>query len=101
MEKIVDIRIATLVGHKRWKRLDYVRTHYDINSLEEFTTENIINYIKKIGLRNKKNLIVWQCREWQNISRVYFTIEGEKITEQWNTKKQDDGQMTIFDLGDK
>lgn len=71
------------LGHKRWKRLDYVGSHYDINSLEDFTIEKLIEHIQKIGLKNKKNLVVWQYREWRNIGRVYFKIEPLKITEQW------------------
>lgn len=71
------------LGHKRWKRLDYVKTHYNIDKLEDFTIENLISYIQKIGLRNKKKLIVWEYKEWQNIGRVYFVIQSEKITEQW------------------
>lgn len=71
------------LGHKRWKRLDYVKTHYDINELDNFTIENIIKYIQKIGERNKKKLEVWDYREWQNTGRVYFKISGIKITEQW------------------
>lgn len=71
------------LGHKRWKRLDYVETHYDINSLEEFTIQNIVKYIQKIGMRNKKKLVPIFVIEWQNIGRVYFEIEDIKITEQW------------------
>lgn len=87
------------LGHKRWKRLDYVKTHYDIYSIEDFTIEKMIQHIQKIGLRNKKELAVWKYKEWQNIGRVYFVINGKKVTEQWDTEKQIDGQMTIFDLG--
>ncbi len=71
------------LGHQRWKRLDYVGSHYDITTLENFTIENLIKHIQKIGLKNKKKLIVWQYREWQNIGRVYFKIEQIKIVEQW------------------
>lgn len=75
------------LGHKRWKRLDYVSRYYDINSIEEFTIENLIAHIQKIGLRNKKQLTVFKYKEWQNIGRVWFKIEPVKITEQW---KDDD-----------
>lgn len=71
------------LGHKRWKRLDYVGSHYGIESLEEFTIERLIQHIQKIGLRNKKKLTAWDYREWRNIGRVYFKIEQIKITEQW------------------
>ena len=42
------------LGHKRWKRLDFVSCRYDITKMEDFTIENLIKYIQKIGLRNKK-----------------------------------------------
>lgn len=71
------------LGHKRWKRLDYVGSHYEIEKLEDFTIENLIKHIQKIGLKNKKKLNVWKYQEWQNIGRVYFTIENIKITKQW------------------
>ncbi len=74
------------LGHKRWKRLDYVKYHYGINSLEEFTIENLIEEIIKIGKRNKKNLIVWKYAEWRNIGRVYFKVEDFKTTSQWDNK---------------
>lgn len=67
------------LGHKRWQRLDYVSRFYDITSIEDFTIENLINYIKKIGLRNKKELKVFAYKEWQNIGRVWFKIEPIKI----------------------
>lgn len=74
------------LGHKRWKRLDYVSTHYDINNFDDFTIENIIKYIQKIGLRNKKELVVWKYKEWENTGRVYFIIKNIKITKQWKDK---------------
>lgn len=75
------------LGHKRWKRLDYVETRYNISDLESFTIEKIIEHIKKIGAQNKKNLIVYEYREWQNIGRVWFKIEPLKITSQWSSIK--------------
>lgn len=77
------------LGHKRWKRLDFVSRYYDINSLEDFTMENLIEHIQKIGLRNKKKLIVYEAREWQLIGRVWFKIEPIKITDQWKDKEGD------------
>lgn len=72
------------LGHKRWKRLDYVRRYYGIETMEDFTIQKLIDHIQRIGLRNKKRLIVWQFREWLHIGRVYFKIEKVKITEQWD-----------------
>lgn len=74
------------LGHKRWKRLDFVSSHYGICSMEDFTMQNMIEHIQMIGRRNKKDLIVWGSKEWKNIGRVYFTISPIKITSQWEGK---------------
>lgn len=74
------------LGHKRWKRLDFVSRYYGIDSLEDFTMENLIKHIQMIGRRNKKQLNVYAQREWQNIGRVWFEVKPLKITEQWQGK---------------
>jgi hypothetical protein len=71
------------LGHKRWKRLDFVSRYYGIHRLEDFTLDNLIEHIQMIGLRNKKLLKVYAKREWRNIGRVWFEIEPYKITSQW------------------
>lgn len=71
------------MGHKRWKRLDYVSRYYGIEHLEDFTIDRLIKHIQMIGKRNKKNLIPVYVKEWRNIGRVWFEIEPLKITEQW------------------
>ena len=71
------------LGHKRFKRLDFVRRYYGIKTLEDFTTDNLVKHIIKIGERNKKTLTPIYVKDWRNIARVYFKIEQLKITEQW------------------
>lgn len=71
------------MGHKRWKRLDYVKYRYGIETMEDFTIENLIKHIQTIGFRNKKTLEVIEYHEWMNIGRVWFKIIPMKITEQW------------------
>lgn len=75
------------LGHLRWKRLDFVRRYYGIETLEDFTIDNLIAEIQKIGLRNKKHLEPAFIKEWNQIGRVYFTIHPVKITEQWEKKE--------------
>ena len=75
------------MGHKRFKRLDFVERYYDIHTLDDFTTDNITNKIITIGIRNKKRLVPIFIKEWRFISRVYFKIEPIKITEQWEKKR--------------
>lgn len=71
------------MGHKRWKRLDFVRRYYGIENLSDFTTSRLIDEFRRIGRRNKKDLIPIIVKEWPRISRVYFEIQQMKITEQW------------------
>lgn len=72
------------LGHKRFKRLDYVERYYNIKTLEDFTLEALIEQVQVIGRRNKKELKVFASYEWRNIGRVYFTVEPLKITKQWD-----------------
>ena len=80
-EKGLIITLGEL-GHKRFKRLDFVSRYYGIKKLEDFTTNNLVNHIIKIGERNKKTLIPIYVKDWRNIARVYFKIEQLKIIEQ-------------------
>jgi hypothetical protein len=77
-KKCLIITLGEL-GHKRFKRLDFVSRHYDINNLNDFTTDNIVKEIIKIGRRNKKELIPIFIKDWRNIARVYFEIKNIKI----------------------
>jgi hypothetical protein len=68
------------MGHKRFKRLDFVARHYGIKDLNEFTIDALINHICTIGSRNKKMLVPVYIGNWRHISRVYFAInKHEKI----------------------
>jgi len=71
------------MGHKRFKRLDFVSRYYGIDNLDDFTIDNLVSYVQEIGIRNKKKLNVRFKKEWRNIARVYFEIEEYKITQQW------------------
>lgn len=83
------------LGHKRWKRLDYVGRYYGIDKLEDFTLDRLIEHIQMIGRRNKKDLVVYAKREWRNIGRVWFEIRPIKITEQWSTKNIANGAKCL------
>ena len=85
------------LGHKRWKRLDFVSRYYGINNIADFTILNLIKHIQQIGLRNKKRLNVYKFKEWQNIGRVWFKIEPIKILES-QVKKDAVEPATLFDL---
>lgn len=74
-------------GHKRWKRLDFVSTHYGITTLDDFTLGRLVDVVKGIGERNKKKLNPVITKSWNRICRVYFSIDPIKVTSQWNVKK--------------
>ena len=63
------------MGHKRWKRLDYVGRVYGIDKFDDFNIDTIIEHTIDIGHKNKKELIPVFTREYQNISRVYYDIK--------------------------
>lgn len=73
------------MGHKRWKRLDFVRSHYGIDTLSDFTTERLIDEFRRIGHRHHKDPVPIIVKEWPRISRVYFELRPMKVTEQWKT----------------
>ena len=93
-KKGIAITIGEM-GHKRWKRFDFVKNRYNITQLKDFTTYNIVKEIQKIGLANHKELHIYKICEWQNISRVWFKIKPIKITEQWERKNKPQ-QMVLF-----
>ena len=78
------------LGHKRWKRLDYVKRFYNINSLDEFNLRNLMKQVDIIAAQNKKTLRPVFVREWRNIARVYYKIEELKL----NPWEESDKQQT-------
>ena len=74
MDKKVIVITYGEIGHKRWKRLDYVERFYNINTLEEFTVDKMIAKTQEIGIQNKKALIPIFVKEWRNIARVYYEV---------------------------
>ena len=62
------------MGHKRWRRIDYVGRVYGIESLEEFTEDRIIEEIISLARKYKVLLEVDYIGVYRNISRVYFNV---------------------------
>ena len=73
-KKAIIITFGEL-GHLRWKRLDFVKQRYNINNLENFKIEKMIEKVIKIGKRNKKKLNPIFIKKWTNIGRVYFKVD--------------------------
>lgn len=74
------------IWHKRWKRLDFVKDRYNINSLDDDWYQKIIDYIVNRWRIFKKTLTPVYIKDWNNIWRVYFTVEQYKETSQWDKK---------------
>lgn len=74
------------IGHKRWKRYDFIGPHYGIYNESDFTIDKLIKRVQDIGKCNKKDLVVFKYREWGQIGRVWFVIKKIKVTEQWGDK---------------
>lgn len=70
-------------GHRRWKRLDFVRNRYPIAVLEDFVEDAFIVEVQRAALRNKKSARAVNVIKYENFLRIYFVLEPVKITEQW------------------
>lgn len=76
------------LGHRRWKRLDFVAPRYGISSLAEFTIARLAQFVLDVAARNKKRMEVFDCADWGNIGRAWFRVVGAvKITSQWEGGK--------------
>jgi tRNA G26 N,N-dimethylase Trm1 len=73
-------------GHKRWKRLDFLRRTYGIESLEDITVDNMIAEVQRIAAKNKKVAKVEFIGNYKHIFRVWFSLEELILTEQWDKK---------------
>tara|TARA_R100000808_G_scaffold557_1_gene2837 strand:+ start:50 stop:415 length:366 start_codon:yes stop_codon:yes gene_type:complete len=76
------------LGHKRWKRLDYVKRFYNINTLDEFNLRNLMKQVDLIAAQNKKTLRPMYVKEWRNIARVYYKVEELKLNPWEEVDKQ-------------
>lgn len=76
------------LGHKRFKRLDFVRRHYGVENIDDFDLKPLVEEVIRIGKRNKKDLFPSIVGEWDRIARVYFYVHPLKITEQWNKNEK-------------
>lgn len=68
------------IGHKRFKRLDFVKRWYGINNLEDFNVDFIIKKLQERAKCYKKELEPVFVREYHQIARVWFKVNDIKIT---------------------
>lgn len=66
------------LGHKKFKRLDYVSKFYNINNLDDFNLKNLINHTKLIAKQNKKVLEVHTAYMfYAGLGRVYYKVNEQ------------------------
>lgn len=61
-------------GHVRWKRLDFVSKKYNINTLQDFTLENVDKKIKEKAQQNNCKLQTIFVGNYTNIKRIYYKV---------------------------
>lgn len=80
-------------GHKRWKRTDFVKPRYGIESVEDFADgEPFVKELQRIAACNKKQATPKIAIQYGNFFRVYFELTTKKVTEQWEKSDQSDNQ---------
>lgn len=70
------------LGHRRWKRLDYVGPRYGIAKVEEFTAEYLAKFVQGAGEKYGKKLDLIFLRKWHNIARAYYIINPQNQVKQ-------------------
>lgn len=75
-------------GHKRWKRLDYVRHRYRIENLDGFVPEAFISEVQRICQIHKKKAVLYSLLQYGTFLRAYFLLESFKETSQWESSSK-------------
>jgi hypothetical protein len=68
------ITFGEIVG-RRFNRMDFVEYRYNMNYIEDFTTNKLSDYVEKRALIFRKKLTPIIKAEMTNISRVYYKID--------------------------
>ena len=92
--KMANKGLAITFGEMRnysFGRFENIWAMYDIKNREEFTIENILRKVMRLGYRNKKELIIFQKKDWRNISRVWFIVKPFK----WSKEDLDNSRKAI------
>ena len=62
------------IGHRRWKRLDYVSRTYRIEDMDDFTHQALEEYVMEVAGRFKKEATVFTRITPRNFARSYFLL---------------------------
>lgn len=72
------------MGHKRWKRTDWVERWYGIDSADNINPRTLIEGLNRIAAAHKRHLTCLHVDTFTNLARAYFTLDELKITKQWD-----------------
>jgi tRNA G26 N,N-dimethylase Trm1 len=73
-QKGLIVTFGEIVG-RRFNRQDFVWHRYGIESIEDFNTDKLSEYLEKRALIYRKKLTPIIKAEMTNISRVYYKVE--------------------------
>lgn len=63
------------LGHRRWKRLDFISKHYDINKVEDININKLVQEIIKKAKTKNITLLPIIIADYNHIGRVWFEIK--------------------------
>ena len=66
------------MGHRRFRRLDFVRDRYGIMDYDDFTSGNLVKEVQRIGRINHLDLKLYRLCDWGNVSRAWFMVSPLK-----------------------
>ena len=75
-------------GHRRWKRFDFVKHRYQINSKEDWGIPPFVREIERIAYLHKKKATVFESLQYSSFLRIYFVLTSFKETSQWSARPE-------------
>tara|TARA_Y100001937_G_scaffold77490_1_gene105105 strand:- start:489 stop:1190 length:702 start_codon:yes stop_codon:yes gene_type:complete len=63
------------LGHRRWKRNDYIKRTYRIYDIERLNLITLAAYVDEVAMRYKKRAVTCMSYDWNNIGRIYFELQ--------------------------
>lgn len=76
-------------GHRRWKRFDFVKPRYGIETDGDYESgTKFISEVQRLAACNKKHAEPVISLQYSNFFRVYFILTDKKITEQWEKEEE-------------
>ena len=82
------------IRHRNFKRYEQVWADYGIRTKDDFNINTILKTVMILGYKNKKELVIYDKRDWRSISRVWFEIKPFK----WTKEQLDNTQKAVKEL---